>query len=250
MATSKKGKVSENKVASVFYGFREAATVLGCSVRTVYNYVEKGYIRRVYQKQTPVLLKEDIDSLALRFKNAGPDLPPVTPESQAMLLVRIERLERDMNLAKHILQIKDSPLRPSPVEAKQLFNHVSASLVVGKWHREEIEMWASVFESIDEVTLTSLFESGLGESPYRPFLELCVAQLKQLSTAPGFQTDLEAQLLHKRLDEGRRKLQACLLSFLYITGRDIPESVLSEVSKKASLMARLAKRAKTPDPSA
>lgn len=228
-------------MASHFYTFEEAAQKLKVAVRSIHNYVRRGYIRKEYQGNKPKLVAEDVDRLAL---TDSIDLPPVNATNISLLTARIARLEQDVGLMRHILQLKDKPLRPSQSEVENLIRSAHASEQSESWRREEVSLWAGIFGSIDEVTLESIFTYAKDSHPYQPLMRLAMKLMKFTAHQRDFHLSLEAQLDYKLLDEGRKKMQSAIIAFLYATGRPVPDALLMEVSNKSSLLARLAKRAK------
>lgn len=225
-------------MGSSFYTFQEAANRLGCSKRSIHNYVKKGYLRKVQHNDNIVLMRDDVEQLAV---STGVDMPAFNRKNFYMLLSRVQKLEEDMGLCRKILEIRDSPLRPSKEEGIQLQAAASKALAVHHWTEPEIEMWASVFERFDEVSLQMLSEGLTQSHPYEVFFKLCIEQMKRVSTEPNFQTNLEAQLIHKRLDEGRKRMRATILMWLQIGHGVVPTAVVEKLeSEKAALFKRVA----------
>lgn len=225
-------------MGSLFYTFTEAANRLGCSKRTIYNYVKHGYIRKSVQDGQVVLYREEVEQLA---NETGVDLPAFNRKNFSILMRKVQKLEQDMALCRRILEIRDDPLRPTVDEAKMLHAAASRALAVGSWKDEEIETWAgSVFDRLDEVSLDMLKETLSLEHPYEVFFKLCLAQMRAVSTREGFQNSLPHQILHKKLDEGRKKLRATLLMWHQVSKTPISDSVLQKFeSEKGTLFKKL-----------
>jgi excisionase family DNA binding protein len=225
-------------MGSLFYTFTEAANRLGCSKRTIHNYVKRGYLRKSFHDGHVVLNREDVEQLA---NESGADLPALNRKNFAILMRRVLKLEQDMALCRRILEIRDDPLRPTADEAKMLYAAASKALAAGVWKDEEIESWATdVFDRLDEVSLDMLKESLGLEHPYEVFFKLCLAQMKSVSTREDFKSSLPLQILHKKLDEGRKKMRATLLMWHQVSKTPVSDSLLEKFeSEKGTLFKKL-----------
>lgn len=75
---------------------------------------------------------------------------------------------------------------------------------------------------------------------FEPFFKLCLAQMRNISTRREFHSDLDLQLLHKKLDAGRKKLRDTVLMWLTLRKGTVPEAVLVKMeSDKGALFKRL-----------
>lgn len=224
-------------MGSLFYTFEEAAARLSCSKRTIHNHVKHGYLRKTNQAGKVVLHKEDVEQYAI---DKGTDLPALNRKNVAFLEARIQRLERDMAVCKLVLDIRDNPVRPSKEDATALLREASKAIAANYWTEAELDMWATVFNGFDEVSLNLLQEHLALPRPYETFFKLCVAQMQNISIRPEFQTTLSLQLLHKKLDEGRKKMRETLLMWTSVTGGVVPEMVLETLeSEKGALFKKL-----------
>jgi len=224
-------------VGSLFYSFQEAANRLGCSKRTIHNYIKQGYLRKSNQSGKVVLLKEDVEQLAAE---TGVDLPAFNRKNFFLLLRRVEKLEQDMMVARRMLDIQSDPLRPNAEYAAILMKEVELSLLKSDWVDEEMRQWVEVFERLDEVALESL-RNHLGLlNPYVPFFKLCMAFLKRLSTRDGFSQSLQYQLLHKQIDAARVRMRTCILMWSKVSSPTSAEEVIKGMeSEKEKLFKRV-----------
>lgn len=172
-------------------------------------------------------------------------MPAFNRKNFYMLMARVQKLEQDMGLCRRILEVRESPLRPSKNEALQLVSAATKALVTNYWTDEEIEMWTTIFDRFDETTLECLSEGTATTHPYEVFFKLCLAQMKDVSTREGFQTTLSLQLIHKKLDEGRKRLRDTILLWVRISSGSIPEQVMQKMeSDKGALFKKLTAGAK------
>jgi hypothetical protein len=213
--------------------FEFAANRLQRSKRTVHTYVNQGFIRRITENGKVVLLLEDVEQLAVEL---GTDTPALNRKTFFQLSSRVKKLEDEMNAVKHILEIRDAPLRPSELEAKGLYAAAAESLGRRKWSIDEMRLWAEQFERMDEVTLDT-FREALGEpKPWQLFYELCLEMMKTLSS----ETSLECMALHRKLDEGRKKMRATIVMWIEMGRGSIPDNVFRLIdSGKESVLRKV-----------
>ncbi len=218
--------------------FDEAAARLGCSKRTVHNHVKRGYLTKSFQNGKVVLRREEVEQLAV---STGVDLPAINKQSIFMLMTKVQRLEEIVGVLQRALDVRDSPLRPSKEHSLQLHGAVIGALAANHWTDEEMEKWSTLFDRFDEVTLDLMSEHLASTAVFEPFFKLCLAQMRNLSVRREFDSDLDLQLLHKKLDAGRKKMRDTVLMWLNLRKGTIPEAVLAKMeSDKGVLFQRLA----------
>ena len=218
--------------------FDEAAARLGCSKRTVHNHVKRGYLKKSIQNGKVVLRREEIEQLAVSM---GTDLPAINKQSIFLLMSKVQRLEEIVGVLQRALDVRDYPLRPPKEHSIQLHGAVIGALAANHWTDEEIEKWSTLYDRFDEVTLDLMSEHLASTTVFEPFFKLCLAQMRNVSTRREFETDLDLQLLHKKLDAGRKRLRDTVLMWLNLRKGTVPEAVLDKMeSNKGALFQRLA----------
>lgn len=233
-------------MGSLFYSFQEAANSLGCSKRTIHNYIKQGYLRKSNQDGKVVLFKEDVEQLAAE---TGVNLPPFNRKNFFLLLRRVEKLEQDMLIARRRLDIQSDPLRPSAQEAALLMREAEHANVRGTWSSPEMEQWVSVFERLDETALESMKKHLGSLNPYVPFFKLCMSMMQSVASIEKFESSLDAQLMHKKLDEARRKMRECIFMWLKVSSPLNAEEVVQSLdTEKEKLFKKL--KANKPSPTA
>lgn len=229
-------------MGSSFYTFEEAAARLGCSKRTIHNHVKRGYLTKAVQDGRVVLRKEEVEQLAA---STGADLPAMNRQSFFMLQTRVRRLEELVAVLQRALDIRDSPMRPSKEDALRLHTSVIHALTKKNWTDEEMDRWSSIYDRIDEVTLDILSEALTSPTAYESILRLCLTQLRSVAMRPEFGTNLELQILHKKLDAGRKNLRDTALTWLTLNRGMVPNTVLERFEDdKGLLFQRLSQKAK------
>lgn len=218
----------------IFMTFEQAATRLGRSKRSIHTYVKNGFIRREVQGGEVVLLAEDVEQVAV---DSGKDMPAFNRKNFFHLMQRLKKLEEDMSVMRHMLDIRDNPLRFTKVtEAVGLQHAAIAALKANSWTTQEISLWADLFARFDEVTLTKLGEALVTTRPWDVFYKLCLNMMSfvSLNKEPSW------QVAHKQLDEGRKRLRSNVLMWIEMGLGTVPDSVFREVNNdKEDLLRRL-----------
>lgn len=221
-------------MGSEFYSFEEAANRLHRSKRSIHTYVKQGFIRREHRDGKIVLRSDDVEQVAVEL---GADMPAFNRKNFFHLMQRLRKLEEDMTVVRHALEIRDNPLRPNKHEALGLHQAAAASVKASAWISDEIEMWADLLARFDEATLDVMAEAVVTPKPWVVFYQLCLSMMVFVSK----NKDLSSQLLHKKLDEGRKKLRGNVLMWIEMGRGTIPESVYRELNNgKEDLLKRLA----------
>ena len=226
-------------MGSGFMTFEEAANRLGRSKRSIHNYVKQGLLQRVMNSGNVVLRKEDVEQLAV---DIGSDSPALNRKTFYLLQARLKKLEEEMVAVKHILEIRDSPLRPSESEARGLYAAATESLSRRNWVAEEVDLWAAQFERLDEPALDSISQAIQDNKAWTPFFTLCLELIKYAHSR--FSTEKVDPLLwlarHKRLEEGRKKLRGSILIWIEAGRGSVSEPFLTSLEGgKEAVLRRL-----------
>lgn len=225
-----------------FYRFSEAAARLGCSKRSIHNYTKKGFLRKfVVDDGSVVIDRGDVDQLAA---DRGTDFPAMNRTTFLELQRRLKKLEDEMVTVKHILQIRDDQLRISPHIAEGFFKAALDSFQsTGRWEQKEVEMWAEHFERMDEVTMETIAKATLRQDCWVPFFRLCIALQEYAASKYVEKPDIVWQALHKKLDEGRKKLRAVAILWMEMGKGTLPETFIRALEDpKEALFQSLARK--------
>lgn len=224
-------------MGSVFYTFDEAARRLGRSKRTIHNYIKQGFLNRVVDNGAILLRREDVEQLAV---DLGSDAPALNRKTVYELQSRIRKLEQDMSVVRMALQIRDNPLRPSDEEASGFYKAAVMALKAGNWSRKEVELWVDYLHRIDEVTLDTFLKSTGILQPWKVFYDLCIHMMEAVSNEETYRTDLEWQVLHKKLDEVRKRMRDSIILWMEMGRGTLPDSALKSVDTvKEDLLRRI-----------
>lgn len=202
-------------MGSDFVSTADAAKLLGCSRRTVIAYQQKGVLRRVRNGQRVLIPREDVEALALEI---GTNLPALNRKTFYQLVSRVQHLEASIAVLKKATGIGDAAIRPSKEEGAGLYTAAVKSLKATKWQIEEIDMWASLYEKLDEVSFEEISAYSGHQEAWWPFYQLCVAQTKQVAYSAGFDTSLQLQQLHSRLCLAMKNMRNIILVWVEAGG--------------------------------
>jgi len=233
-------------MGSGFYTLEEAMQRLGRSRRSIFDYAKKGFIKRKSETGQPYFDRESVDLLAI---DLGTDSPALTRRAFLQLETRTKKLEDEMRMVKHVLEIRDvQPLRPNQATCEGII--LACKTYLGSPNREEhwtpalVEQWAGIFESMDEVTFDSLTKTSNDPQAWIPFFRFC-SELADFSWAQDKKTpSLVWQALGTRQETARKHLRSVAVTWLEMGKGLVPANLLLALeAPKASLMARVAKDA-------
>ena len=225
-------------MGSGFYSFEEAANRLGRSKRSIHSYVKQGLLKRVVNNGLVLLRKEDVEQLAVEL---GSDAPAMNRHSFFQIQSRLAKLENEMVTIKHILEIRDEPLRPGANEAIGLYRAAADSLSRKKWVMDEVRLWADQFERMDEVAVETICKANQNPKAWVVFYDLLLEMQKYVAAQFSKKPDLEWQALEKKLDEGRKKLRPTIVILIEMN-KGVSESFIGSLEDpKETLLRRLAR---------
>jgi hypothetical protein len=228
--------MGDHSMGSGFYTYAEAANRLGKSKRSIFNYVKRGYIKSSLREGQTVLNRDDVEQLSIEL---GSDLPAMNRMAFLQMANRLQKLEHEMNTVKHILEIRDEPLRPSDAETSGIFNAAKTYLAAGVWTEEHVDQWVGLFERMDEMFLEKLISATREPKAWVPIYELCI-RMCDLAQKQGA-SSLPWQARAQRLGEGRRKLRGTIIMWTEMGRGTTSEVILSGIDDlKESLLRKVA----------
>jgi hypothetical protein len=222
-------------LGSEFYTIPETANRLGCCQKSVRNYIKKGFLSIQRSNRVTLVLKEDVDQLAI---DQGRDAPAMNRENWFRLNARMEKAEHELFTIKHILEIRSEPLRISPLECKQLYQLSIEYLTKNPWTPEALELWAGYFEKMDDVFLQDLAMANQNQQAWQPFFKLCLAMRRQVEEGLAQKPTIPLQALFMKLDEGRKKLRGTVLMWVSSGQGTVPEAFLATMEDPKETVAR------------
>lgn len=174
---------------------KEAAQVLGCSLRTIFYKIQRGELRAVVDG--PLVCVEEEDVIALRDmkrKSDGDKTRPFAINAQTLMRhdAEIRVLRQELDQVLRILNVRREPLKVSDLEITSLYKTAEQYASEG-WPPQIEEMWASYFLRIQVSHFAQIESMTKDEHPWRPFLRL----VKTMVLRP-YNTELALQLASGR----------------------------------------------------
>lgn len=209
-------------MGSTFLTIDEAARRLGRHRRSIANYIDKGFLRKVPRGRKVVIPAEDVEQLAVEL---GTDFPAMTRKSFFDMQNRLKKLEEKMSLVEQVWGIQEKPFRPNQKEAVGLHTAVTQYLQAKAYHAGELEAWAMTFNRIDEKTLASIAEACLTSKPWEPIFELVTRMVEFVDAQKDLKTSLTLQAVRAKLDAGRRKVREAALFWIESGKGTVPQQI-------------------------
>lgn len=192
-----------------YYTKKQAANVLGVSVRQINNYLTEKHLRVVYQGKLAWIPKEDAQKLYARIGWGIPAGPEELEELQARLAV----LERDVEVLKLGLGFgPGSKIREAP-ELLLLRNKFIDLLSHDNWTNRQISSVADDLIGVHEQELLTLY-SRVGAIAWVPLDDLASRMVTYIETQPEYPTK-GLEVLRSRLIRARDRF----LGLVYVTSK-------------------------------
>lgn len=194
-------------MGSTFLTIGETANRLNVSKRTVHNYIDKGFLRRLLRDGKVYLSKEEVEQLAV---DLGSDFPALTRKNMYDVTRRLRQLEEKMAVMEQVWAtwgVQDQPMRPDNETAAKLYDAATGFLTVSRWPLEVIESWTKVFNQMDETFLESISVVAKTPQPWLVFYQLATKMLEFVTQAKETKSSLLLQALQTKLQMGRRKVR-------------------------------------------
>lgn len=150
------------------YTFKEAATRLKVSVRTIHNYVRKGLLEKTVKDGKASVKASGVEDLVVETA-----FPSMTRSNWIEVCSRLRRLEERMSVVTSMLGMRNDPLRPNEENALGLHSQAKKACMSTSWEDKELDMWCDVLGRIDEVSLTSIAKATGDIQPWFVYLDLC-----------------------------------------------------------------------------
>ena len=209
-------------MGSDFVSIAEAAKTLKRSKRTVVSYLKNGLLRRERVGRKTLIPAADVEALLTEL---GVDLPAMSRKTFYQLVARVQRLEMTSAVLQRATGIGASPLRPSKDEALGLYEAAQKAKSMEIWRTDELDLWADMYEKMDEVFFDIVGSYTATTDAWRPFYALCVAQARLVSQHQGFETDLHLQQLHDRLRLSMKTMRGVVLVWIELGNGDALKTV-------------------------
>lgn len=223
-----------------FLTIREAANRLNLSKRTIHTYLTKGFLKRTVRDGKVLLLREEVEQLAVEM---GADMPALTRRSFFELTAKVRKLEEQMALVQAMWNVQEKPLHPKPKEAEGLYRAATDFLTGEKWKFEDMVRWADLFVQFDEETLKAVGEACSTSKPWEVFFTLSTRMSDFLASTKEMKSDVRVQALKAKMDQGRRKVREAALFWIESGHGAVPVQVFQTLdSPREGLLRSLGAR--------
>ncbi len=192
----------------------EAARHLNVSGRTVRSYIAQSLLTTMSQagSRRKWLSPEEVEELRKDRVEGVAQGPGETRREMLELRAGFRRLRAEMDLVLRVLDMRETPLQLTPDRAGALYTAAVQELQGTGWTLAELMQWAEILLRIQEEDLRIL-HGAVGQVPWTPFLRLCVSMIAYVTTHESYKTDLDMQVMHRRLTEARRRLRISALCY-------------------------------------
>ena len=229
-------------MGSAFYSLSETQRRLNKSRASVYSYVQKGFLKKYHEDGKQLFSKEEVDDLAQR---QGVDAPAMTRAAWLEMQGRLRKLEDEMRLVKHILELRDTqPLRPDKASAQAIYAAMQTYLANASSITEakSIDNWAMIFETTDERTLDLISEYVDDKAVWMVVYRTCMNLSEYCQAQNAASPSILWQTLAQRLEQCRQRLRLVAIAWLKLGRGSLPTELLTLFdSKKESLIRQIAK---------
>ena len=183
----------------------EAAKILQVTARQLRRYRAKGLLQEKREGRRVMVLSRDVKDLR-RFQNE-PDSFILGNLETNVLLTRLRRLEREVELLKMMVDFDTDPVSLGLPDAAEL--HAFCVVACGKETHtlQDFEMWINIFAGLRIESLEKIAKMTSEIRPWEIFLDLADRLTTEVVNARNFEEDLALQMLHDRLLRARKALR-------------------------------------------
>lgn len=227
----------------------QTARYLEVSSRSVRSYIRKGLLMPFLLpgSRKKWLSAAEVHDLKEALQNT--ERPRNLLEEVALLRAKVMRLESKVEVLEQILDAKDAPLGIDEETGKHLYHHCVQALHGANWNEEEIENWAELFMRLTEEDFSVIALATGDRKPWAVFLKLSVRLLVYAEQAAKALPTTEAEAVHTRLAEGRRRLRVAAVIYAESSGLSDEDlhryghaQIPASVSELLSLMGKAKRR--------
>lgn len=214
----------------------QAASLSGRSTRTIFDWAKKyGLTKRSSGNHT---LFDAVEVNAVMDAQERPYAP--TPQLIAVLATRLAKVEAELEVLSYTAG-RYQPIEVTPSEARTLYETVTI-FSEGEVPSDMIEECVGFLNGVTEEMFDQLLELDILH-PWIPFFTLAANLQSQLRNSNNFSTDLDMQVLYRRLSVVRERLRGIALIYIEMDLRsDARETFHEYVGDGPGLEAELRRR--------
>jgi DNA-binding transcriptional MerR regulator len=225
-----------------------AARHLGVTQRSVRKYIAQGLLSTTTAtgSRRKWLAPLEVEELRKDRIQGSARTPAARSHELLELRSAVRRLRSEMEVVLRVLDMHEEPLRLSADTARAIYGAAVADLSKTGWTHAELAQWADLLIQINEEDLSVVSSAVSEPRPWSIFLRLCVALIVYVYEHPSYKTDLDLQMMHRRLTEGRRRLRVAALCYddMYNTSPDRELKRAALLDSPASLRETMLSRAR------
>ena len=213
----------------------EAARVLSKSDRTIRNYIKNGQLSSIRKGRTRLLDPEEVHEL-----HTEGALPRISMSEIRTMRAQIRRLEAEMAVVQHVLDLKNESLGVTEEYAKGLMDAATEQFgrPAGSYTIREYESWANIFARMDENDIQRLCVAVQNPDAWKLFLRLSARMVSEVTLSADYASSLALQQVHRLLADAKRRFR--ISCFVYAEmSRGLPPEIRENPTVKEDLFERL-----------
>lgn len=207
------------------YTFKEAATRLKVSVRTIHNYVRRGLLEKTVKDGKAAVKASGVEDLVVEYS-----FPTMTRSSWIEVCSRLRRLEERMSVVTTMLGMRNDPLRPNEDNARGLHSQAKKACMSSSWEDKEIDVWCDVLGRIDEVSLTSIAKSTGDIQPWFVYLDLCRLLSEFCAAKYKSSPTLANESRAEKLEHCHKSLRSSAVLWMETNRGSLPDIILKAIA--------------------
>jgi len=211
---------------------QQAAQKLGCRVESVQELIGQGLLRKLSNGDKLYVHDSDIDDI-VRL-HGGAEMPPEEQRRRIVFLEqKVSRLEEALELMFQVNQMSSSRMETMEDEdLLKLYHSIVETEIAKEWTLHRILSCCEVFMRISEVEIERLNDLVDTKTSWRPFYELCLKQLRYVTTHEEFPVDINMQRSRDLLSRGRMNLRELAVLFIELEAdKESSYEMLASVAK-------------------
>ena len=203
------------------YTFKQAATRLKVSVRTIHNYVRKGLLEKTVYEGKASVKASGVEDLVIETA-----FPSMTRSNWIEMCSRLRRLEERMSIVTTLLGFRSDPLRPNESDSQALHSQAKKACTAPNWDDKEVDLWCDILGRVDEVTLTSIAKATGDIQPWFVYLDLCRMLSESVQAKYKEKPTVAQEGRLEKLEHCHKSLRASAVLWMETNRGSLPEVII------------------------
>lgn len=215
----------------VWIPIQEAAEKLRCDTDAVRELAKRAVVRQLTDGDVIYVRSDDIDEVV--SLQGGIKMSHEEMQRRLILMERqVSRLQGALDLMLQVNQMSGAHLEPMDDDRLlMLFINICEQLKEEAWPIQRLLSCCEVFVRISDDEIERLNELAQTSSSWRPFYELCLKQLRYVTTHSEFTIDVNLQRCRDLLWRGRSNLRAiAVISIEINAAQDTSQRMLARLA--------------------